>query len=456
MSLLLDNLTADAAQSSPLAKAQPPARPRAQKKFTHERIAVIGLGYVGLPLAVCLSRKFDTVVGLDISAKRVRQLQSGRDRTNEVKADDLARSDLKITGSSPGIAAATFYIVTVPTPITAANQPDLSPLQAACRTIGTYLRQGDIVVFESTVYPGVTEDVCGPILAEMSGLRCGRDFHLGYSPERINPGDTTNTIEKITKVVAGDCGETLERMVAVYGQIIAAGLHRATSIKVAEGAKVLENTQRDVNIALMNELSLICDKIGINTHDVIAAAATKWNFLPFTPGLVGGHCIGVDPYYLASLAEQVGLHPQVILSGRRLNDGMVSHVAHSALRLLIELGGDVSASKIGVFGISFKENVPDIRNSKALELVNNLRGFGLSPLVHDPLCPKVAAQAHQITLSPLEQMGDLDLMIVAGAHSVYLDDPNFLSLLKESGALMDIRGEFRGRPEASSRRYWSL
>lgn len=456
MSLLLDNLTADSTQPKMVADGGYRVVPGLSRKLKHEQIAVIGLGYVGLPLAVNLAERFEQVVGLDVSAQRVRQLKAGVDTTNEISPLRLAKSGLAITASADKISNATFYIVTVPTPITKGNQPDLEPLRAACRSIAPYLNRNDMVVFESTVYPGVTEDVCGTLLADLSELEPGKDFFLGYSPERINPGDKVNTIENILKIVAGDSPATLKRMVKVYGSIIAAGLHECPSIKVAEGAKVLENTQRDVNIALMNELSLICDKVGISSHDVIAAAATKWNFMPYTPGLVGGHCIGVDPYYLASLAEQVGLHPQVILSGRRLNDGMVGHVAQSALRMLIEGGGDVRDARIGVFGLSFKEDVPDIRNSKAVELVEQLRSCGLSPLVNDPLCEAVAARTGDITLTPLDAMDQLDLMIVTGPHSVYRTDPGFLNLLKPGGALMDIRGAFRDRADVTSGRYWSL
>lgn len=456
MSLLLDSLTADNSQSSLLAEGlHKPVEPR-RKKLKNEHLAVIGLGYVGLPLAVSLAEHFEHVTGLDISTKRVRQLQSGVDSTNEISPLRLAESGLSVTASAEDISNATFYIVTVPTPITAANQPDLSPLTAACQTIGRFLKPNDMVVFESTVYPGVTEDICGKILSDISGLEPGKGFFLGYSPERINPGDKINTIENIAKIVAGDCTASLERMEAVYGSVIKAGLHKSPSIKVAEGAKVLENTQRDVNIALMNELALICDKVGINTHDVIAAAATKWNFVPFTPGLVGGHCIGVDPYYLASLAEQVGLHPQVILSGRRLNDGMVGHVGQSALRMLIEGGGDVRDARIGVFGLSFKEDVPDLRNSKAVELVHNLRRCGLSPLVHDPICHGAAVAASQISLTPLHEMDQLDLMIVTVPHTAYRTDPGFLSLLKPGGGLMDVRSAFRDRKEVGDLRYWTL
>ena len=418
MSFLLDQLTPDRNHPDLISQLPTERRGVDDPKRTHERVAVIGLGYVGLPLAVHIAEEFETVIGLDISPNRVRDLREGRDTTNEIAAMRLVQSGLSITQDVADIKNATFYIVTVPTPITSNNQPDLTPLVSACEALGPALGKGDIVVFESTVYPGVTEEVCGPILERTSGLSAGGDFFLGYSPERINPGDKVNTLDKITKIVAGDSPETLNRMVDVYSHVISAGLHPCSSIRVAEGAKVLENTQRDVNIALMNELSLICDKVGIETQEVIDAAATKWNFVPYTPGLVGGHCIGVDPYYLASLAERVGLHPQVILSGRRINDGMVSHVANTALRFLINADTPVRHARVGVFGISFKEDVPDIRNSKGVELVDELSSLGLSLQVHDPFCPKQTAQSADIELSDLEDMNALDLMIVASPHRV--------------------------------------
>lgn len=449
MSILLDNLIHDQKETARRS-------PSTVKKQTAERIAVLGLGYVGLPLATSLARKYDQVVGYDISETRIDALRRGRDHTNEVTHETLISSGLQTTIDSLDLATATFYIVTVPTPITKAHQPDLTPLEAACATIGPYLKQNDIVVFESTVYPGVTEDFCGPILECHSGMKAGHDFFLGYSPERINPGDKNNTIDKITKIISGDSPAAVDRISKVYGSIITAGLHTCPSIKVAEGAKVLENTQRDVNIALMNEMSLICDKLGISTNDVIDAAATKWNFVPFTPGLVGGHCIGVDPYYLATAAEQVGLHPQVILAGRRLNDAMADHVTQAAVRLLIHSEGSAKTARIGVFGMTFKENVPDARNSKALEVILGLREFGFDPMVHDAVCGKREAAKVGVTLCNMAEMRNLDLMILATPHDAYAKNPKFLDRIKPNGALLDVRGVLAAQAKSRGLRYWSL
>lgn len=425
-------------------------------KATFERIAVVGLGYVGLPLAVRLADRFQDVAGFDVSLQRVGEIAQGIDATQEIPSWDLAASDLKASSELSDIADASFYIVTVPTPINDARQPELSPLKSACEMIGPYLSRGDVVVFESTVYPGVTEEFCAPILEQASGLIAGKDFGLGYSPERINPGDRVNTLENVTKIVSADCTETLERVRAVYGLVIDAGLHAAANIKVAEAAKVLENTQRDINIALMNEMALICDKIGISTNDVIEAASTKWNFLPFTPGLVGGHCIGVDPYYLAMLAEKVGLHPQVILAGRRTNDGMVRHVADAALRIMIERGDQVRNMRVGVCGVTFKEDVPDIRNSKALELVEMLREFSIEPLVHDPHCDREEAARHGFNLCRTEDFVDLDLLILATPHSKYVKDPDFLARVRSDGILMDVKGVYRKSDLPAGLSYWAL
>ena len=454
MNLLLDTVTTphflkQYLGAATLDKAHP-------QKSVAERIAVIGLGYVGLPLAVSMAYRFAGVIGLDISADRIRQLASGFDATGELSPTRILGAGLTLTDDPLDIADATFFIVTVPTPITATKQPDLEPLRAACRAIAPSLKKGDAVVFESTVYPGVTEEVCGALLQDLSGLRSGIDFSLGYSPERINPGDKVNTVEKITKIVSGDTPASLARISSVYETIIEAGVYRCPSIKVAEGAKVLENTQRDVNIALMNELSLICDKIGIATSDVIAAAATKWNFVPFTPGLVGGHCIGVDPYYLAALAEQVGHHPEVILAGRRLNDNMVHHVTAAIIRQLIKSGCGLPQARIGIAGITFKENVPDIRNSKAIELIAALESYGLHPLVHDALCEPATAKSEGILLTGLADMGALDMLVLASPHAAYLDDPAFLDCLKPGGILIDVRGAYAKRPRPDHCVYWSL
>src|SRR4051794_16609386 len=325
--------------------------------------AVVGLGYVGLPVALALAKQFTPVIGFDISSRRLDELRNGRDVTGEVSETELRASRLMLSSDPDALDQASFFIVTVPTPIDSARHPDLSPLESACALIGPRLQKGSVVVFESTVYPGLTREVCGPLLAETSGLEQGVGFKLGYSPERINPGDKQHRLETIVKIVAGEDGETLERVAAVYGLIVEAGLHRASSIEVAEAAKVIENTQRDLNIALMNELAIIFDRLGISTKEVLEAAGTKWNFLPFTPGLVGGHCIGVDPYYLTARAEAVGYYPQVILSGRRINDGMGAFIAQRLVKMLIAAERSVKGARVGIVGLTFKEDVPDLRNS---------------------------------------------------------------------------------------------
>src|SRR5690606_7730024 len=319
-----------------------------------ERIAVIGLGYVGLPVAIALAKKFPGTIGFDVNPKRIQALKEGRDATGEVDSEDLRATTLRFTHDPAELRGATFLVVAVPTPVDANRRPDLEPLRRASETVGAALAPGAVVVYESTVYPGVTEDFCGPILERVSGLRRGRDFFLGYSPERINPGDKEHTLERVTKVVSGEDEATLERVAAVYGAIVPVGVHRAPSIRAAEAAKVIENAQRDLNIAFMNELAMIFDRLGLRTKDVLAAARTKWNFLPFTPGLVGGHCIGVDPYYLTHKAEEVGYHPQVILAGRRINDGMGAFVAQKTVKLLASGGEFVKGARVGVLGLTFK------------------------------------------------------------------------------------------------------
>jgi len=423
---------------------------------TKEVIAVIGLGYVGFPLAIALAEKFDGVIGFDISDHRVSTLRNGSDFTGEISDERMAKSSLLVTSDAADIANANFYIATVPTPVSEGNRPDLSPLYSACEIIGKHLSKGDVVVFESTVYPGVTEDICGPLLEKASGLKAGVDFNLGYSPERINPGDSENPLEKIVKNVSGDTPETLERVASVYEKIIDAGIFRTSSIKVAEASKVIENTQRDINIALMNELALICNRIGIPTMEVIEAASTKWNFIPFTPGLVGGHCIGVDPYYLAALSEELGHHPEVILSGRRVNDGMVGYIATAILKKLALRDSSIRRARIGVFGISFKENVPDIRNSKAIELIDELKSFGLSVMVNDPHVSQADATKVGVELMDESDMQDLDLAVVIAPHKEYRDNPDFLNCLLPDGVLFDIKSVFKDRtlPEASD--YWAL
>ncbi|MBK8375860.1 MAG: nucleotide sugar dehydrogenase [Sphingomonadales bacterium] len=424
----------------------------------NEKIAVIGLGYVGLPVAVALARKFDGVIGFDVSERRVDSLNSGTDWTGEISDEDLAASTLAITADPSKLAEASFLIVTVPTPIDDENRPDLSPIRSACELIGKRLRKGAIVVFESTVYPGVTDDICAPLLESYSGLKRGTDFWLGYSPERINPGDKIHRLETITKIVSAEDDTSLERVKAVYGAIIEAGLHIAPTIKVAEAAKVIENTQRDLNIALMNEISLIFDLMGIRTSDVLAAAGTKWNFLKFTPGLVGGHCIGVDPYYLTSAAERLGYRPDVILAGRRINDGMGAHVARKLMKLLIQRGGNPSAAKVGIFGLTFKEDVPDLRNSKVPDIVAELKEYGVEALIHDPHADTAGAEhEYGLSLSDLSKLSDLDGAVFAVPHKDYLDNlADIVARVKPDGVIIDIKSALSPEQVGSGQTYWSL
>jgi len=422
-------------------------------------IAVIGLGYVGLPVALALAGKFEPVYGFDISTERLDELRRGHDRTREVSREELLKSKLKFTSRAEDLSDCTFFIVTVPTPIDSERRPDLRPVLAACRTVGRVLKPGAVVVFESTVYPGVTREICGPALSEASGgLRPSVDFFLGYSPERINPGDQEHRLETIVKVVAGDSPETLKRVASVYGTIVKAGIHEAPSIEVAEAAKVIENTQRDLNIALMNELAIIFDRLGIPTRDVLAAAGTKWNFLKFSPGLVGGHCIGVDPYYLTARSESVGYHPHVILSGRRINDGMGAYVAQRLVKMLVAAEKPVKRARVGILGLTFKENVPDLRNSRVPDIVTELRSFGIEPIVHDPLADaEEARHEYGLHLEPLTRFTKLDGAILAVPHRSYLEDPGMLfGSLTPGGVFVDVKSAIdRSRiPEGIA--YWSL
>jgi UDP-N-acetyl-D-galactosamine dehydrogenase len=424
-----------------------------------ERIAVIGLGYVGLPVALAFARRFPGTVGFDIDAAKVDELRRGHDRTGEHDTAVLTGTALRFSSDRADLEGATFFVVAVPTPVDRDNRPDLTPVVKASETVGRALTPGAVVVYESTVYPGVTEDVCGPILERESGLRAGVDFHLGYSPERINPGDHEHTLERIVKVVAGDDAATLDRVAAAYGAIIDAGVHRAPSIKVAEAAKVIENTQRDINIALMNEIALIFDRIGIRTADVLAAAGTKWNFLRFSPGLVGGHCIGVDPYYLTTKAEQLGYHPEVILAGRRINDRMGEHIAGRLVKLLIDADHPVKGARVGVLGLTFKENVADLRNSRVPDILRELEQFGIRPLVHDPhASPAEARHEYAVELAPLEDLVDLDALVVAVAHASYLEGgtaPRFARLRPE-GVLIDVKSVVPPSDAPTGVTLWSL
>ncbi len=380
------------------------------------RIAVIGLGYVGLPVAVAFARAgFDTL-GYDLDAGRVAEVARGRDRTGEVPPDDLRDLPaLRLSADPADLRGCDFFVVTVPTPITAARTPDLRALEAASRTVGAALAPGAIVVFESTVYPGATEDVCVPLLDTASGLRAGRDYAVGYSPERINPGDRAHRLDSVVKVVSAGDGESLEIVARTYGAIAKAGIHRAPSIRVAEAAKVIENVQRDVNIALMNELALIFARIGLDTGDVLAAARTKWNFLPFRPGLVGGHCIGVDPYYLTHRAQEAGHHPELVLAGRRINDGMAGHVVETCIRRLLRRGRP--NPRVTVLGVTFKEDIPDIRNSRAADVVRGLTEFGVAVQAADPMAdPDGVSREYGFALTPLDRLEPADAVILAVPH----------------------------------------
>jgi UDP-N-acetyl-D-galactosamine dehydrogenase len=416
----------------------------------NRRIAVIGLGYVGLPVAVALARTGAPVIGFDIDRGRVGELRAGHDRTREVETGELAQPTLSYSSDSADLAGADFFIVTVPTPIDDAKRPDLGALLAASETVGRVLKRGDIVVYESTVYPGAIEEDCAPVLERASGLAAGRDFTLGYSPERINPGDKQHRFETITKIVSAQDARTLDVVAAVYGSAVTAGIHRAPSIKVAEAAKVIENTQRDLNIAFMNELSAICHALGIDTGDVVAAARTKWNFLPFYPGLVGGHCIGVDPYYITHRAEKAGYAPQVIHAGRHINDGVGRRVARECVRMLMRRGA--GAPTVTVLGMTFKENVPDIRNSRVVDIVRELASFGIAAQVHDPLAlAEDAEHEYGIALVDMPSLRRADAVILAVSHEEYVRGGWAMieKLLKPAGGVvLDVKNMLDrvGRP----------
>jgi len=388
-------------------------------KARKDKIGVVGLGYVGLPLAVHLSRHFE-VVGFDLKTQRIDELRSGFDRTLEVEASELAAAAITYTSAGEDLGLCRLIIVAVPTPIDGYNIPDFAPLRGASVTVGRHIQKGSCVVFESTVYPGATEEVCVPLIEKESGLVFGVDFTAGYSPERINPGDKVHTVDSIIKIVSGSDEPTADMLVQVYGQVVKAGIHRASSIKVAEAAKVIENTQRDLNIALMNELAKIFDIMGINTIEVLEAAGTKWNFLPFRPGLVGGHCIGVDPYYLTFKAEALGYHPEMILAGRRINDGMGKFVAERTVKLMIHSGKAVKGAKVAILGFTFKENVPDLRNTRVVDIVDELADFGIQVLVHDPLADsREAKQYYGLDLVPMESLKGVDAVVVAVLHKSF-------------------------------------
>jgi len=414
------------------------------------RIAVVGLGYVGLPLCVALARKFE-VVGFDIDVSRVVEIVEGHDRTGETPGPDLQSSSAVFSNEQVALDGADVFVVTVPTPVDSANQPDLRAIEAASATVGGHIAKGAIVVFESTVYPGVTEDICGPILAASSGLVCGTDFFLGYSPERINPGDREHTVDRITKVIAGQTAPVTETLAEIYGAVTTGGVFRARDIRTAEAAKVIENAQRDINIAFVNEITIIFHKMGLSVHDVLDAARTKWNFLDFRPGLVGGHCIGVDPYYLAAKAMSVGHDPKVILAGRSTNDGMGAFIAESVAKNFKE------KAHILIMGLTFKENVPDLRNTRVVDIVARLHELGHAVTVHDPIADSAeAAQFYDIDLVPRLE-GTFDAVIGAVAHDAYvnLTDDELSGLLVENGTLADIKGIWRDRKIPGLRR-WQL
>ncbi len=406
-------------------------------------VAVVGLGYVGLPLAVEMAKHFD-VIGFDIKEERVAQLRSGHDNTNEVSDRELAETKALLTSDPQFLAKAGVIIVAVPTPIDEHRNPDLRPVVGASKTVGSHMQKDTIVCYESTVYPGVTEEECVPLLEESSHLVFGRDFTVGYSPERINPGDTVHRLATIRKIVAGSDKETADLLAKVYGSVVTAGIHRASCIKVAEAAKVIENTQRDINIALMNELSLIFNRMGIDTLEVLEAAGSKWNFLPFRPGLVGGHCIGVDPYYLTFKAEEIGCHPEVILAGRKINDNMGKYIAEICVKRLINADTPIKGARVGILGFTFKENVPDIRNTRVIDIVRELEEYGVQPFVSDPCAdPKETSKEYGLKLRAMDELKKLDALIIAVGHRQFASltpDDCMLLLAKKDAPVLDIKG----------------
>jgi len=426
-----------------------------------EKLAVVGLGYVGMPIAVSFAKHVD-VIGFDNNAKKIGLYKSGVDPTKEVGDEEIKKSTIHFTDDETDLRKARFFIVAVPTPVNEDTTPDLSPVIGASQIVGRNLQKGSIVVYESTVYPGVTEDICIPILERESHLKCGIDFKIGYSPERINPGDQSHRLENIVKIVSGMDEEALSEIADIYQIVVKAGVYRAESIKVAESAKVIENCQRDINIAFMNELSIIFHKLDIDTKAVLTAAGTKWNFLKFYPGLVGGHCIGVDPYYLTYKAQTVGYHSQVILSGRRINDGMGEYIASNVIKLLAQNGVEISKSRVGILGMTFKENCPDARNSKVFDIVKGLREYNVEPLVHDPVAEKEDVLIHYgIKLSPFRAFSDLDAVIVAVSHDAFkkIDSDSLKAMYtgKHPLILVDVKGIYdKAQMEKDGFIYWRL
>ena len=425
-----------------------------------EKLSLVGLGYVGIPIAVSFAKKID-VIGFDLNEKKIELYKSGIDPTQEVGDEAIRNTAVEFTSDEAKLREAKFHIVAVPTPVNADHTPDLTPVESASRIVGRNLSKGSIVVYESTVYPGVTEDICVPILEKESGLVCGKDFKVGYSPERINPGDKVHRLETIVKVVSGMDEETLETVAKVYSLVALAGVHKAESIKVAEAAKVIENSQRDINIAFMNELSIIFHKLGIDTKAVLEAAGTKWNFLKFAPGLVGGHCIGVDPYYLTYKAEETGYHSQVILSGRRINDSMGQYVTESLIKLMAKSGVPISGAKVAVLGLTFKENCPDTRNSRVVDIIHELHEYGIEPVVCDDVADKDGAEReYGLELTEFEKVNNCDAVVLAVAHDEFktLSKSDFDALYKnETKILLDVKGILdRKTFESAGYKYWRL
>ncbi len=423
------------------------------------KLSLVGLGYVGMPIAVSFAKKIH-VVGFDINEKKIQNYKNGCDLTNEVGDEALKNTTVEFTSDETKLQEALFHIVAVPTPVNDDHTPDLTPVISASKILGRNLKKGSVVVYESTVYPGVTEDVCVPILEKESGLKCGVDFKIGYSPERINPGDKVHRLETITKIVSGMDAEALDVIAKTYELVIDAGVYRAESIKVAEAAKVIENSQRDINIAFMNELSIIFSKMGIDTLSVLKAAGTKWNFLPFAPGLVGGHCIGIDPYYLTYKAEQMGYHSQVILAGRRINDDMGKYVAENAVKQLIKCDKLINKAKVGILGITFKENCPDARNSKVYDIIKELNDYDINPIVVDPVADvNDVKNFYNIELDTMDKLNKLDLLIIATSHDVFKDISieQFDKMFKDKKIIVDVKGILdKNVYESNGYTYWRL
>ena len=424
-----------------------------------EQLALVGLGYVGMPIAVAFSKKVK-VLGFDVNEEKIQLYKNGIDPTNEVGDEAIASCSVDFTADETRLKEAKFIIVAVPTPVNEDHTPDLTPVEEASRVVGRNLTKGAVVVYESTVYPGVTEDICIPILEQESGLKCGQDFKIGYSPERINPGDKVHRLETITKIVSGMDEETLDIIARVYELVVEAGVHRAESIKVAEAAKVIENSQRDINIAFMNELSIIFNKMGIDTQSVLKAAGTKWNFLNFYPGLVGGHCIGVDPYYLTYKAEELGYHSQIILAGRRINDDMGKYIAENLVKLLIKNDVPVKGARVALFGFTFKENCPDTRNTKIIDIVKELDEYGIHPMIMDPVADAdEAKRLYGVTFSSREEIGQVDAVVLAVAHEEFKDYAmkEYDDLYRDKKIMLDVKGLLdRKAYEEAGYSYWRL